>query len=76
MILPIPAIPGSLTRHNRLDTTNCKNILDDMARAFEEPRRGVCFGSAGEEAPSVDIVNFDVYTVLLAQNAADIPAAL
>src|SRR4029453_16642360 len=76
MILPIPAVPRTLTRKNLLDTTSCKNILDDMAEALNGRCRSMCVSGVGEEAPSVDIFDFDVYTVVLAQNAEDIPAAL
>jgi hypothetical protein len=80
MFLPIPAKPGTMTEENVLDTSACPNILKDMERAILPPpsrgggRRG---GSLGKGLPdSVRVFDHDIYTVVLASRAEDIPAAL
>jgi hypothetical protein len=82
MILPFPAEPGTMTAANVLDTEGCRDILQDMAEAVT-PRpvewmiaRGG-HKSWGEAAPKVQIFRAaGIYTVVLAQDARDIPAAL
>jgi hypothetical protein len=84
MILPFPARPGSMTRANVVDTSGYKDVLQDVADAI--PR--TVEDDAGDEddedfdtpqrrPPEVQV--FDaagIYTVVLADNPRDIPAAL
>lgn len=80
MLLPIPAKSGTMTSNNILDTSECKNILKDMKRTVENMHRtrglhmgrGIVF----QGSPAVQIFDHDIYTIVLAQNAAAIPAAL
>jgi len=80
MLLPIPAKPGTVTEKNVIDTSSAPNILKDMERAILPPvsrgglRRG---GTLGKGLPdSVRVFDHDIYTVVLADRAEDIPTAL
>lgn len=80
MLLPIPAKPGTMTEKNVFDTTSAPNFLKDMERAILPPvtrgggRRG---GTLGKGLPdSVRVFEHDIYTVVLASRAQDIPAVL
>lgn len=81
MLLPIPAKPGTMTERNILNTRFAPNILDDMAKLFPEEstdrqltlRDGIAkAGGSG----FVHVFQSDIYTIVLAQNAQDLPAAL
>ena len=81
MILPFPAAPETMTRANVLDTKKCRNILQDMAAAVAPALRGVSRGGLPppRSAPPPRIQVFPaagIYTVVLAQDPRDIPAAL
>jgi hypothetical protein len=80
MILPFPAVPQSMSKANVLNTKNCPDILQDMARAISPPfqMRTSSFAVAAA-APQARVQVFEaagIYTVVLAQDARDIPAAL
>jgi hypothetical protein len=79
MILPFPAKPGTMTEKNVIDTAACPKILKDMAEAVRPRTRGLpmSFGAdaVGKGLP-VRIFESGIYTVLLAENAKDIPQAL
>jgi hypothetical protein len=81
MILPFPAVPRTMTPANVLDTGRCRDILQDMAAALISPPAsraagwGVRPGRSGP--PKVQVFRAaGIYTVVLAQDARDIPAAL
>lgn len=81
MILPFPAVPQSMSKASILNTKNCPDILQDMARAIAPPEqlkpRSVTFAAAA--APQARVQVFEaagIYTVVLAQDARDIPDAL
>lgn len=79
MLLPIPAKPGTMSDNNIVDTSACPNILKDMERAILPPvsRGRGRRGSLGKGLPdSVQVFEHDIYTIVLASNAEDIPAAL
>ncbi len=80
MILPIPLHPDSLVMDiGILDTRNFKNCLKDMAEALipAETTRGMCKGlSYGEPRGEVYILEFDVYSIVMAQFAGDAFGAL
>jgi hypothetical protein len=79
MLLHLPAEP--MTPENFVDTRSSRTVLDDMCDAVwpplppphGKPPKG--WGVAVGAAP-VQVFKHDIYTVLLAQNAADIPEAL
>lgn len=83
MILPFPAVPGTMTQANILDTNGCREVLQDMANAVapraalrSPPTAGL--GALGA-ARALRIQVFKaagIYTIVLAQDARDIPAAL
>ncbi len=81
MLLPFPAVPKTMTQANVLNTENCKDVLQDIARAVRTPDRSFesqTFG-AGQSASPPKVQVFEaagVYTVVLAQDARDIPDAL
>jgi TonB family protein len=79
MLLPIPAKPGSMTRFNVVNSSTCRHFLQDMERAirFARPRRRPRSElSGGKSAPAVQVFDTDLYTVVLAKSARDIPGAL
>lgn len=80
MLLHFPAVPGTMGKENVIDTASAPNFLTDMEKAILPPvsrgglRRG---GMLGKGLPdSVQIFEHDIYTVVLASRAEDIPAAL
>ena len=81
MILPFPALPGTMTRDNVLDAEKCPALLDDMRKAVRHP---VAAASSVQSAsfsldPVPKIQIFDaagIYTVVLARDARAIPDAL
>lgn len=79
MILPFPAVPGTMTAANVLDTSRCRRILQDMAIHLMPPPEPVsrAVHAAGPSAPRIQVFPAaGIYTVVLAQDARDIPAAL
>src|SRR5262245_35475452 len=79
MILPFPAIPGTMTRANVVSTKECPNILNDMALSLErywDARRGPCRGGPARPKPTVEVFDEGIYTIILAQDARLIPEAL
>lgn len=80
MFLPIPAVPGSMTDKNLLDMSKGKHVLADMENACRFQTRGASRPGALPLsyglAPRIQVFEHGVYTVVLAQHASDIPAAL
>jgi hypothetical protein len=80
MILPFPAVPQSMSKDNVLNTKDCRDILQDMARALAPPMQAPrTFALAAAPAPQARVQIFEaagIYTVVLAQDPRDIPAAL
>ncbi len=78
MFLPIPAQPGSMTDKNLLDMSKGVHVLEDMERACVESSQALSatFSLSARPAPKVQVFEHGVYTVVLAQHASDIPAAL
>lgn len=80
MLLPLPAIPGTMTRKNCILTQHCPHILQDYVLEIKRQLRTSC---ATLDVPlkksasnSVEVFNSGIYTVILAQNATEIPSAL
>lgn len=81
MLLPIPAKPGSMTRLNVINTSTCPSFLEDMELAVRPPQtRGNPMSAPRyqlmELAPPVQVFDSDIYTIVLASSATDIPSAL
>lgn len=82
MILPFPARPGSMTRANVVDTSGYKDVLQHLANAIPRPTPPVprflsVRRSPAVRAPKVQVFKAaGIYTVVLAQDPRDIPAAL
>lgn len=76
MILPFPAIPGSMTRENVVSTEYCPNLLKDMARTIMPVSRGAFDGTRSFGPKKVEVFESGIYTVVLAHNTKDIPEAL
>lgn len=82
MILPFPAKPGSMTRANVVDTSSYKDVLQHIANAIPRetppiPRFLSVRRSPAGRAPKVQVFKAaGIYTVVLAQDPRDIPAAL
>ncbi len=78
MILPFPAVPGTMTRANVLDTDECRDILQEMAAVVAPPTMawGGKGRAKGADVPPVQVFSTGIYTVVLARDPVDIPAAL
>ncbi|TSC83247.1 MAG: hypothetical protein G01um101419_77 [Parcubacteria group bacterium Gr01-1014_19] len=79
MILPFPAEYGSMTPKNILSTKDCPNILKDMERALTPVRRTLSLGADSMTRGAkgiVQVFQHDIYTIVLAEDARDIPGAL
>jgi hypothetical protein len=80
MILPIPAVPGTLTPKSLLDTRKCKGVLETMElyalwHLMNFSRSSDSLGRGAKRAEPV-IFDFDVYQIVLATSAFDIPDVL
>lgn len=77
MILPIPDDVASI---EVIDTTTCPNFLKDIRSALTPRSRGATLGSdsarRGSKSIEVRIINFDVYTIVIAKNAGAMRKAL
>jgi len=82
MFLPIPAVPGSMSEENLIDTSKCQHILTDMeANVLDYINRvnklTVWAGNGPAELKSdVEVFSSGIYTIVLAQHARDIPSAI
>jgi hypothetical protein len=78
IILPIPAVPKTMTRQNVVETEQCPHILEDVAEAVrrQESELSRTKGMKVLSASAVEVFDTGIYTVVLAQDARDIPAAL
>lgn len=80
MLLHFPAVPGTMNQDSVIDTASAPSFLKDMERAIQPPasRNGLRRGrTLGKGLPdSIQIFEHDIYTVVLASRAEDIPAAL
>lgn len=82
MILPFPAVPGSMTRANVVDTSGYTDVLQHVANAIPRPEYWLALSRAVSNSgppapPPVQVFEAaGIYTVVLAQNPRDIPAAL
>ena len=79
MLLPLPAVGGSVKPENILDTTSGPHILEDMETAARPPvmrSKGVEGYSKTRSSEPVQVFNHDVYTIVLARDARDIAPAL
>lgn len=79
MLLPFPAQPKTMTQANVLDTKNCKKVLQDISKAVTLPKEGVAVAGYARSFTPQKIQIFEaagIYTVVLAQDARDIPSAL
>ncbi len=77
MILPIPDDVASI---EVIDTTTCPSFLKDIRSALTPRSRGATLGSdsarRGSKSVEVRIINFDVYTIVIAKNAGAMRKAL
>jgi len=77
MILPIP---DDVSNIEVIDTTTCPAFLKDIRSALTPRSRGGLLGSdsvrRGSKSVEVRIINFDVYTIVIAKNAAAMRKAL
>lgn len=78
MILHFPAVPGSMTSANVVDTEACPRILADMVRALSPPVADASPASLPtfSKAQNVEVFEHGIYTVALAVDARAIPDAL
>ena len=77
MILPFPAVPGSMSQHNVIDTKDCPHILQDMEKAILDTKmRSFSLGTKSAGSPQVEVFHHGIYTIVLAQDAGAIPGAL
>ncbi|MCI0456403.1 MAG: hypothetical protein L0Z62_05425 [Gemmataceae bacterium] len=77
MVLPFPAVAGTMTQKNVVATDQCPHILEDLAKAVRWQDRGQPRGHIVEDATlGVEVFDTGIYTVVLAQDARTIPSAL
>jgi len=80
MLLPIPAVPGTMSQLNCIPTKWCPRILQDYSLALIPPLPASAYmllSSATPPKPErVQMFESGIYTVVLAENAEAIPAAL
>jgi len=80
MILPFPAVARTMTRANVLDTSDCRDVLQDIGDAVMRPARyAILSPGLSSAAPAAPVQVFEaagIYTVVLAQDPRDIPGAL
>lgn len=79
MILPFPCVPKTMSEENVLGTENCPKILQDIAKALEPVSASpqiLSFGAQSVPTRSVQVFDTGIYTVVLAEDARDIPSAL
>jgi hypothetical protein len=77
MILPFPS-SGTMGPENVIDTSRCKDILKDYADALQPRTRGMTKSLSlnSYSADAVQVFESGSYTVVLATDASQIPAAL
>jgi hypothetical protein len=84
MILPFPAVPGTMSQANVIPTEDCPHILDDMVTTVREYdaalHRIATWGFRSlvglPHEPKVEVFESGIYTVILAQDACAIAPAL
>jgi TonB family protein len=77
MLLPIPAKLGSMSEKNILDTSSAPTCLEDMVDALKPRTKGFDRSFTSDlVVPQVKIFEFDIYTIILANNVQLIPDAL
>ena len=81
MIIPIPAKPRTMSPKNLVSSEDCPNILENMAAAVRSLNRRETLSAdsligAKLATRGVQIFEHDIYTVVLADDARKIPAAL
>ncbi len=74
MIIPIPS-KSKMTRDNIIDTSNAKDILQDM-KAFIPTPKFLSADSFSFNSKGIEIFDNGMYTVVLAESAKDIPDVL
>jgi hypothetical protein len=77
MVLHFPAVPGTMSQANVVDTEGCPRILRDMVDALEPADTMFAWRlqTASAAAP-VEVFESGIYTVVLALDARAIPVAL
>jgi hypothetical protein len=76
MLLHFPAVPGSMTPSNVIETAQCPNVLGDMVRALQEPTTGWWSPEGTTASRVAEVFDTGIYTVVLASDARTIPEAL
>jgi len=77
MLLPFPT-NVSMGPENVLDTSECKSVLKDMAKCFENHRRrrSLSLSKSYDSLDDVQVFDSGNYTVVLTDDASKIPGAL
>jgi hypothetical protein len=76
MVLHFPAVPGTMSQANVVDTERCPRILRDMVASLRPVDETFSFGLAAAAAAPVQVFESGIYTVVLAEDARQIPGAL
>ena len=74
MLLHLPA--AGMGRENFLDTSRTPDVLRDLVEALRPVSRAPQPAGAAVAAGAVEVFDHDIYTVVLAADPRDIPAAL
>lgn len=78
MLLPLPAVPGTITQKNCISTESFPHILQDYRLAVKELfiNKTLKINIRGSNELQAEIFDSGIYTVVLAQNVMAIPLAL
>lgn len=76
MLLHFPAVPSSMSQRNVVDTESCPRILRDMVAALFPAVADAIPAKRMTLAPTVEVFDSGIYTVVLASDASAIPGAL
>lgn len=76
MLLHFPAVRGSMSQANVVDTQSCPHILGDMVSALFPPVAAADPAHRVTTSPAVEVFDSGIYTVVLASDASAIPDAL
>lgn len=75
MLLLLPA-KGAFGQNNFLDMRPCRSVLDDMVTALDNDGMLSLNVNVGRGTTTAEVFEHDIYTVVVAEHASSIPAAL
>jgi hypothetical protein len=76
MVLHFPAVAGTMSQANVIDTEGCPHLLRDMVSALAPAMLAAGAAQAAPVSRAVEVFDSGIYTVALAGDPRDIPSAL